>query len=48
MTTNGVTLANCYGPMNESPNGGTDIPPGTKVITQAPVGVANPVGGNVP
>ena len=48
MTTNGVTLANCYGPMNESPNGGTDIPPGTKVITQAPLGVSNPVGGNVP
>jgi len=48
MTTNGVTLANCYGPMNESPAGGTVIGPGTKVITQAPVGVANPVGGNVP
>ena len=48
MTTNGVTLANCYGPMNESPNGGTVIEPGTKVITQAPVGVPNPVGGNLP
>jgi len=48
MTTNGVTLANCYGPMNESPADGTVIPPGTKVVTQAPLGVANPVGGNVP
>ena len=48
VTNNGVVLAECYGPMNESPNGAVSIPAGTKVITQAPVGVANPVGGNVP
>jgi hypothetical protein len=48
VTNNGVVLAECLGPMNESPNGAAPIPAGTKVITQAPIGVANPVGGNVP
>ena len=45
---NGATLADCTGPMNESPWTGTAIPVGTKVGTAAPVGAANPVGGNFP
>lgn len=45
---NGATLADCTGPMNESPWTGTTIPAGTKVGTAAPVGAANPVGGNFP
>lgn len=48
VTSTGVVLAECLGPMNESPDGAVPIPAGTKVITQAPPGVANPVGGNVP
>lgn len=46
--TNGATLARCYGPMNESPWSGTRVSPGSTVATQAPVGVNNPVAGNVP
>lgn len=45
---NGVQLANCFGPMNESPWNDAAVPPGTVSFTQAPVGAANPVGGNVP
>ena len=43
---NGVTLASCYGPINESPFNNGHIKPGTTIITDAPVGVLNPVGGN--
>jgi hypothetical protein len=45
---NGATLADCTGPMNESPWIGTAIPVGTRVGTGAPAGAANPVGGNFP
>ena len=44
--TNGVQLASCYGPINESPFTNGHIKPGTKIITDAPAGVLNPVGGN--
>jgi len=44
--TNGVQLASCYGPINESPFTNGHIKPGTTIITDAPVGVLNPVGGN--
>ena len=44
--TNGVQLASCYGPINESPATNGHIKPGAKIITDAPVGVLNPVGGN--
>jgi hypothetical protein len=43
---NGVQLASCYGPINESPFDNGHIKPGTTIITDAPVGVLNPVGGN--
>ena len=43
---NGVTLASCYGPINESPFTNGHIKPGSTIITDAPVGVLNPVGGN--
>jgi len=43
---NGVTLASCYGPINESPFTNGYIKPGTTIITDAPSGVLNPVGGN--
>ena len=46
--TNGVTLGDCKGPMNESPWTATLIPAGTTVGTAAPAGAANPVGGNFP
>ncbi len=46
--TNNVQLANCYGPLNESPWTGTAIPVGTLVGTAAPVGASYPVGGNFP
>ena len=46
--TNGVQLADCYGPLNESPWTGTAIPVGTLVGTAAPVGATYPVGGNFP
>ncbi|MCG3775824.1 MAG: hypothetical protein JW395_2670 [Nitrospira sp.] len=43
---NGVQLASCYGPINESPLTNGHIKPGAKIITDAPSGVLNPVGGN--
>ena len=43
---NNVQLASCYGPINESPFTGDHIKPGAKIITDAPAGVLNPVGGN--
>ena len=43
---NGVQLASCYGPINESPWTNGHIKPGAKIITDAPAGVLNPVGGN--
>ena len=45
---NGVTLANCYGPMNESPWSNDPVPVGATFVTQAAVGSPNPVGGRVP
>jgi hypothetical protein len=45
---NGVTLANCYGPMNESPWTNDPVPVGATFVTQAAVGSPNPVGGRVP
>ena len=44
--TNNVQLASCYGPINESPFNNGHIKPGSTIITDAPVGVLNPVGGN--
>ena len=44
---NGVRLAKCYGPVHESV-AGKPVPAGTKVVTQAPVGVTYPVGGPIP
>ena len=44
--TNGAQLASCYGPINESPFTNGHIKPGSTIITDAPVGVLNPVGGN--
>ena len=43
---NGVQLASCYGPINESPWTNGHIKQGAKIITDAPAGVLNPVGGN--
>ena len=43
---NGVTLASCYGPINESPATNGHVKMGSTIITDAPVGVLNPVGGN--
>jgi hypothetical protein len=43
---NNVQLASCYGPLNESPWTNGHIKPGAKIITDAPTGVLNPVGGN--
>ena len=45
---NGVTLANCYGPLNESPWTNGRIPVGSTIVTQAIAGSPNPVGGRVP
>jgi len=45
---NGATLADCVGPLNESPWNGGRVPAGSSVVTSAPVGAANPVGGNIP
>ncbi len=45
---NGVRLADCKGPMNESPWTGDAVPFGSVVGTAAPEGVPNPVGGNFP
>ena len=43
---NGVQLASCYGPINESPLTNGRVKNGAKIITDAPIGVLNPVGGN--
>ena len=48
MPVNGATLADCVGPMNESPWTSTTVPPGAKIGTAAPHGFPNPVGGNFP
>lgn len=45
---NGATLADCLGPMNESPWDGAVVPVGALIGTAAPVGAFNPVGGNFP
>ena len=45
---NGVRLAECKGPMNESPWTSEAVPFGSTVGTAAPVGLPNPVGGNFP
>lgn len=45
---NGATLADCLGPLNESPAGGGVVPVGTTVLTSAPIGAAYPVGGSIP
>ena len=45
---NGVTLANCYGPLNESPWSNDAVPVGATFVTQAAPGSPNPVGGRVP
>ena len=47
-TGNGHKLADCYGPMNESPWTTTAIGAGVKIVTDAPAGAPNPVGGNIP
>jgi hypothetical protein len=44
--TNGVQLASCYGPINESPLTNGHVKMGSTIITDAPAGVLNPVGGN--
>jgi len=43
---NGVQLASCYGPINESPLTNGHVKMGSTIITDAPAGVLNPVGGN--
>jgi len=43
---NGVQLASCYGPINESPLTNGRVKPGATIVTDAPVGTLNPVGGN--
>ena len=45
---NGVQLADCFGPLNESPFDGGHVKAGSTVVTQAPVGASFPVGGNLP
>ena len=45
---NGVRLASCYGPINESPWNGDHVPVGTISFSAAPPGALNPVGGNFP
>jgi len=45
---NGAKLADCVGPMNESPWTTTTVPVGSTIGTAAPVGANNPVGGNFP
>ena len=45
---NGATLADCLGPLNESPWNGAVVPAGASVVTSAPIGSAYPVGGNLP
>jgi hypothetical protein len=45
---NGVRLASCYGPINESPWNSDHVPVGTESFSAAPAGALNPVGGNFP
>ena len=45
---NGVRLASCYGPINESPWNSDHVPVGTEAFSAAPAGALNPVGGNFP
>ena len=45
---NGAILADCLGPINESPAGGGVVPVGATVLTSAPIGAAYPVGGSIP
>jgi len=45
---NGVTLSNCYGPLNESPWTNNPVLVGATFVTQAAAGSPNPVGGRVP
>ena len=43
---NGAVLADCIGPINESPWDGGHVLPGSSNVTAAPVGASDPVGGN--
>ena len=43
---NNVQLASCYGPINESPLTNGHVKMGSTIVTDAPAGVLNPVGGN--
>ena len=45
---NGVQLANCHGPIMESPWTANHVVPGETAFTQAPAGASYPVGGNKP
>ena len=45
---NGAKLADCLGPINESPAGGGVVPVGSTVLTSAKIGSAYPVGGSIP
>ena len=45
---NGAKLSDCYGPLNESPWDGDTVAVGTEIMTQAPAGAADPVGGPTP
>jgi len=45
---NGATIADCLGPINESPWNGDHVPVGTESFSAAPPGALNPVGGNFP
>ena len=45
---NGATLADCVGPLNESPWHGEVVPLGATSLTSAPVGAPYPVGTPVP
>jgi len=44
---NGVTLASCYGPINESPLNNRHVLPGARIGTDAPTDALNPVGINL-
>ena len=45
---NGAKLSDCYGPLNESPWDGDTVAVGTEIMTQAPAGAPDPVGGPTP
>lgn len=45
---NGVQLANCYGPINESPWTNGRVSFGTSAFSAAPAGTPNPVGADIP